>query len=116
MDFFYTKVAYADFNSFLTNVNREIINPLITFLFALALVYFLYGMFEFIMNGANDEKRSVGKSHMMWGIIGLTIMMGVWAILGVILSTFNITNVKPETNEVTLPPYAPPTPNNLNQN
>lgn len=105
MDFFSTKIAYADFNSFLGHVNTEIINPLIVFLFALAMVYFLYGLFEFIANGSNDEKKTTGKSHMIWGIIGLTIMMGVWAILGVIVNTLGIEGqINPEQGKVTLPP------------
>ena len=94
MDLFSTKVAYADFNSFLTNVDNMIINPLILLLFALALVYFLYGMFEFLSNQENEEKKTTGKSHMLWGIIGITIMMGVWFFLNVIISTFNIKGIK----------------------
>lgn len=107
MDLFSTKVAYASLNSFIANVDRMIINPLIIFLFALALAYFLFGVFEFIVHGNNDEKKTIGKSHMLWGVIGLTIMMSVWAILGIILNTLGITGIKPETGEVTLPPYNP---------
>ncbi len=92
-------------NTFIINVNRTIINPLILFLFALAVVYFLYGVFEFMMNQANEEKKTSGKSHMLWGIIGLTIMMGVWAILNVILNTFNIKYINPEQGTVELPKY-----------
>ncbi len=106
MNLFFTNVAYADgrFDKFLTNVNTEIINPLILFLFALAMVFFLYGVFEFIANGANDEKKTTGKSHMIWGIVGLTIMMGVWAILGLILNTFDIKGIDLKQGTVTLPP------------
>jgi tetrahydromethanopterin S-methyltransferase subunit D len=88
-------------------VNTTIINPLIIFLFALAMVYFLYGVFEFIANGANDEKKTTGKSHMIWGVVGITIMMGVWFFLGLILNTFGITGIKPESGEVKLDPYNP---------
>ncbi|MEI8174685.1 MAG: hypothetical protein WCG28_01915 [bacterium] len=115
MDLFSTKVAYASFDSFLKNVNQQIINPLILFLFALALVYFLYGMLEFFMNQENEEKRTTSKKHMLWGIVGLTIMMGVWVILGVILSTMNIDNqIDPKQGKVDLPPYQQPNypPNN----
>lgn len=91
-------------NTFLINVNKLIINPLIGFLFALAVAYFLYGMFEFIMNSTNDEKKTTGKSHMIWGIVGITIMMGVWGILNIIIDTFNITYIDPEQGTVTLPP------------
>ena len=103
-------------NSFIENVNQLIINPLIILLFALALAYFLYGVFEFIANQDNDEKKTSGKSHMLWGIIGITIMMGVWAILGIILNTFGITGINPQQGTVDLPDYNPPSPNNLKQN
>jgi len=102
-------------DTFIGNVNRLIINPLILLLFALAVVYFLYGVLEFIMNQENEDKKTSGKSHMLWGVIGITIMMGVWAILGVILNTFNITDINPERGEVKLDEYIPPSPNNLNQ-
>lgn len=113
MDFFLSifsaQIAYASVDTFIWNVNREIINPLIIFLFALAVVLFLYGLVEFIKNGANDEKRTIGKSHMIWGIVGLTIMIGVWAILGIILSTLDIQKdeIDPEQGTVNLPTYEP---------
>ena len=95
-------------DTFIGNVDRMIVNPLIVFLFALALAYFLWGVFEFIANLENDEKKTSGKSHMLWGVVGIAIMMSVWTILNMILSTFNITDVKPETSEVNLTPYNPP--------
>src|SRR3990167_2924594 len=100
MDLFYTKVAYASLDTFIASVYQQIINPLIILLFSLALVYFLYGLFEFIANFDNEDKKTAGKSHMIWGVVGLTIMMGVWFFLGVILSTFNITYVHPEEGKV----------------
>ncbi len=107
LSLFSTKIAYASLDSFLGNVNRMIINPIILLLFALALAYFLYGVFQFIANQENEEKKTTGKNHMMWGIIGITIMMGVWSILNVVLSTFNITGINPEQNTVKLSPYNP---------
>jgi succinate dehydrogenase/fumarate reductase cytochrome b subunit len=71
-----------------------IVNPLITLLFALAVVYFLYGVLEFFMNQENEEKKTQSKSHMLWGIIGITIMLGVFAIINIILKTFNISGIK----------------------
>ncbi|MBI3305939.1 hypothetical protein HYZ82_02265 [Candidatus Nomurabacteria bacterium] len=109
MNFFSTNVAYAGrLDTFLTNVNQFIINPLILFLFALALVFFLYGVFEFIANLGNEEKKTTGKSHMLWGIVGLTIMVGVWTILGVILNTLEIDDqIDPKEGTVNLDPYIP---------
>jgi len=103
MDLFSTKIAYADLDSFIGNVDTMIINPLIWFLFALAMVYFLYGMVEFIFNQENQEKKTSGKSHMLWGIVGIVIMMGVWAILGMVINTLDIKGINPEKGTVNLP-------------
>src|SRR3989344_402085 len=107
MDFLSANIAYASVDSFVANANRLIINPLITLLFALAMVFFLYGMVEFLFNQANEEKKTSGKSHMLWGIIGITIMMGVWAILGIVLNTLGIpeSEINPKEGYVNLPEY-----------
>ena len=100
MDLFSTKVAYASVDTFIANVNTEIINPLITFLFALAIVFFLYGMLEFFWSQANEEKKTVGKSHMFWGVIGITIMMGVFFFMNLIIDTIGVEGIDPEKGEV----------------
>lgn len=107
MDLLFTNVAYANVDSFVSKVNKLIINPLIILLFALAVVYFLYGVFEFISNSENEEKKTTGKSHMIWGIVGIVIMMGVFTILSIIMNTFNIENIDPKTGKVELPAYNP---------
>lgn len=108
MDLLFTNVAYASVDSFVSNVNKLIINPLIILLFALAVVYFLYGVFQFISNQDNEEAKTKGKSHMIWGVIGIVIMLGVFTILNIIMRTFNITGIVPETGQVNLPPASNP--------
>ena len=121
MDFSLINVAYAltkdeSLDQFISNANRLIVNPLIALLFALALMFFLYGVFEFLANSDNEEKKTKGKSHMIWGIIGITIMMGVWTILNIILNTFNLNDVNPEQGTVHLSDYSPDYPAVGNQN
>jgi uncharacterized membrane protein YidH (DUF202 family) len=94
MDLFLPKIAYASFDSFMANVSTQIINPLIVLLFGLAIAFFLYGVLEFILNQENEEAKTNGRSHMIWGIIGLTIMMGVWVIMGMIIKTFNLKGIE----------------------
>lgn len=87
------KVAYASIDTFIAKANTAIVNPLIVLLFALAVAYFLYGVLEFILNPESEDKRTTGKSHMIWGIVGITVMLSVWTILGIVLRTFHITGV-----------------------
>lgn len=105
MDLFSTKIAYAasgSLNEFIGKVDTTIINPLIELLFALAVVYFLYGVFQFIANQDNEEKKTTGKQHMIWGIIGITIMMGVFMIMNMLLNTLGIKGINPEQGTVQL--------------
>ncbi len=92
MYLFSPRIAYADFNTVVGKIDTMIINPLIEFLFALAIVYFLYGVLEFLMNQENEEKKTTGKQHMIWGVIGITIMMGVWTILSILVNTLGVSS------------------------
>jgi len=106
MDLFFINIAYASesIDDFIFKVDKIIINPLILLLFALALLFFLYGVFEFILNLDNEEKKTQGKSHMIWGVVGITIMISVFTLMNIILNTLNITGINPEQGTVNLPP------------
>jgi len=51
---------------------------------AVAIVFFIYGLVEFIGGANNEEKRKTGKQHIIWGIIGLFIMAAVWGIMSIL--------------------------------
>lgn len=102
MDLLHPFIAYADFDTFVDHVDKLIINPIIVLLFALAVVYFLWGLLEFLANQDNEEKRTSGKRHMIWGIVGMSIMMGVFVLMNLILNTLNIKGIDPEKGTVQL--------------
>jgi len=80
--------AYLD--SVITNIVNVIVGPLIFLLIGLALVYFLYGVMIFLMNFDDESERERGKRHMIWGIAGLFIMIGVFGIIEIFADTFGI--------------------------
>jgi len=68
---------------------RVIVNPLIGLLFGIALLLFLWGAFQFILDvGEKGEARENGKRHMLWGIIGMVVMVSVFGILAILATTF----------------------------
>ncbi len=71
-------------------ITNEIINPIIAVLFAAALTWFLWGLLMFILSADDTTKKTQYKSHMLWGIIGMTVMVSVFAILAVLLATFGV--------------------------
>lgn len=69
-------------------VVSEIFSPLYGLVAACAFVYFLYGGFRFIVDMQDPEKKNFGKSHLLWGTIGLFIIFSVGGILKIFNSVF----------------------------
>lgn len=72
---------------YLTCLIQKTVIPL---LFAIAMVIFIWGVVQFVINGDDAEKKEKGRTFMIWGIIGLTVMVGVWGLVGVVARTFGI--------------------------
>lgn len=79
-----------DITELLAKINKEILNPIVFLLFFAASIYFVLGVIQFISNADNDEERTKGKSNIVWGIVGMTIMVSAYAILGIITNSFSV--------------------------
>ncbi|MES2668633.1 MAG: hypothetical protein V4644_03020 [Patescibacteria group bacterium] len=75
------------FQEFITRVQENILDPIITLLALAAFLLFLWGIVEFIAGATDEEKRRTGQEHMIWGIIGLVIIFGANAIVSLIKAT-----------------------------
>lgn len=80
---------------FLDKLNEAVIFPLVILLMAAALLVFLYGGLKFIMNPTDLAQQSEGRSHMLYGIIGLLVMTSAAAILAIAAGTFNLSTEEP---------------------
>lgn len=65
-------------------INDAILQPIVMLLMALAVLYFLFGVMMFVKDQSSEDAQVKGKSHMVWGVIGLAIMVSVWGILNFI--------------------------------
>ncbi|MDP2788920.1 MAG: hypothetical protein Q8O46_02615 [bacterium] len=88
----------GDLFSYVTCIIAKTIIPLI---FALAVVMFLWGVVQYVINDGKEEKKEDGKKFMVWGIIALTVMIGVWGLVGILGRTFGL-------NTTVLPWVTPP--------
>src|SRR3989344_6088089 len=67
---------------------KVVVNPAILMVFAAGFLAFMYGLVEFMWNLNSGEASNEGKQHMMWGIIGMLIMVSVFGILTIIDDSF----------------------------
>ncbi len=77
----------------LIKIDKYILNPLLTLMFLVALAVFFWGIVQFISNSdASGTVREDGKRNILYGIIGMFIMVSAFGIIRVILLTFGIPN------------------------
>jgi len=71
----------------LGNIISYIVNPIIYLILALAVIYFLYGVFNFVRNAEDPAKRAEGASHILWGVVGIAIIFCVFTFIKIIQNT-----------------------------
>ena len=72
----------------ISNINTIIINPIIILAFAVASVYFIYGVLEYIYKSRSDPaKMKEGRTHMLWGLFGMFIMISVFGLFRFLINS-----------------------------
>lgn len=71
----------------INKLNEVVFNPIITLLFGLALVVFLWGVAQYFLQPNSEQAREQGRKHMIYGILGMFIMFTVFAIMRIIVAT-----------------------------
>jgi hypothetical protein len=69
----------------LTNL---IVNPLIALIFAAGLLVFFWGVIEFLLaiNADGHSSKEDGKMHMLWGLIGMFVMVAAYALFNFLVA------------------------------
>ncbi len=67
-----------------------IINPTLALIFAAGLLVFLWGVVQFIWNSDQEDERKVGQRHIIWGLVGMFIMVAWFGISTIITNTFEL--------------------------
>ena len=96
-------------------INDAILFPLIALLMATAFLIFLWGAFEYVKNSDNETGREKGRQHLLYGTIGMLIMLSAYAILSIAAGTFGLQQQLGDSTRENLSPFAvdrSPTPPN----
>jgi len=78
----------ASAKAFAGCLSGAIINPLLALIFAAGLLVFVWGVVEFMWGMSTEAgKKDEGKQHMLWGLVGMFVMVAAYAIIKIIAST-----------------------------
>jgi hypothetical protein len=96
--------AYGGFYGLLCRIH-EILGKIIPVLIALGVVYFVWGVVAYVIGG-DEEAKTKGKDKIVFGIIGLAIILGIWGLVKIVTNTFGIAENAPSQNQIRslLPP------------
>ncbi len=72
------------------NFISDIVRPITYLLMAVAILYFVWGVLDFIKNADSPDGREEGFRHMMWGVIGLFIMISAYGLYNLLKSTLGV--------------------------
>jgi cytochrome c oxidase assembly factor CtaG len=93
----FSKVAEAANNSsaatdlIILKIVDNIISPIVQFMFVLATFMFIWGIIGYIMGGEDPERRKTGQTHILWGLVGMAIMISAYGIVRFVFSSLGQT-------------------------
>ena len=62
----------------------SVLGLLTPIIFAIAILYFFWGLAKFVMAAGDEEARAQGKSIMLWGIVALFVMVSVYGLVQIL--------------------------------
>ncbi len=88
-------IAYANGHTvaaqgLVSSIENVILFPFIALITAFAILMFLWGAFQYVYSASNGHTREEGSRHMLYGVIGLVIMLSAYAILKIVTATFGV--------------------------
>jgi hypothetical protein len=79
---------------------KNFINQVIPAIISLTVFFFLFGLFKLVRAGDDSDARNEAKGYVLWGIIALFIMVSVWGLVNILVSSFNLDNTAPKLPSV----------------
>lgn len=76
----------------------QFLNSVVPVLIALGVVYFVWGVITYVLSG-DEEAKKAGRDRIIFGIIGLAVIIGLWGLVNLLRNTFELNN----TTNITLP-------------
>lgn len=81
----------------------DLLNLVVPIILALGVVYFVWGVISYVVAG-DEEAKTKGRDRMIYGIIGLAVIIALWGIVKILTNTFGI-DTNPQNITLPTTPY-----------
>ena len=82
-------------DALLQRLNQFVIAPIEMVIFAAGFLLFMWGLVKFMWNVGEGGDQTEGKQHMLWGLIGMFLMVSIWSVIALIDNTFSLGAMSP---------------------
>lgn len=79
-----------DLETFICKIG-DILNIIVPILIALGVVYFIWGVITYVIS-SDEEAKQAGRDRIIFGIIGLAVIIGLWGLVKILTNTFGVNN------------------------
>ena len=80
----------------------SILNSVLPVLVALGVVYFVWGVITYVI-ASDEEAKKKGRDRIIFGIIGLAVIVAVWGLVRILTNTFGLDNQRTPITYPTVP-------------
>jgi hypothetical protein len=91
-------VAYAATSKKLSDVIADItgyLDQVLKLLMGFAVVMFVWYVIRYFIMQSDDTKRTEAAQYVMWSLIGFFIILSLWGLVNILISTFNLGSNSP---------------------
>ncbi len=67
----------------------DLLNLMVPVLIGLGVLYFVWGVITYVVND-DEEAKTKGRDRIIYGIIGLAVIVSAWGLVNLLLGTFGI--------------------------
>ncbi len=86
----FAQTKVVDVNSLSTKLS-SIGNVVVYLLVALAVIFIVWNTVIYVIKGSGEEGRSKAGMNILWGIVGLFVIVSIWGLVNILTNTFSTT-------------------------
>jgi len=74
----------------IVEVIQDVVNIIVPLFMTVAVAVFLWGIIMYITAGGDAEKEKTARGYIIYGLIGLFVLVAFWGLIAVITTTFDV--------------------------